>query len=385
MIDLTKLRKHIGTQKKKYYSLENNLAIPATYRLIFGKRSNGKTYGAQLRALERFCEHDCKNHAVAIVRRWMTDLTGKNGANYFSGLVADGHVERLTKGKWTNIRYYSSRWWLCKRDENGKMVTDAQPFAYAMCLNTWEHDKGPSYPDVNTIIFDEFISQGGNYLPDEFMSFMNVVSTIVRQRTDLDDFEVYLLGNTVSYACPYFREFGISNIREQPQGTIDSYVYNKTGTRIVVEYIKDRDDVECTPANKFFAFNNPKLDMITGGLWEFGSYPHLPCKYDIKDVVFRYFITYEDQIFQCNIVVKGNNVFTYIHRKTSVIKNDKTDLIYSLEYNPALNYRRNIFKPNCTAEQKIAWMYKNDRVYYQDNTVGEDIHNFLRESAQSNI
>lgn len=380
---VTKLTKHIGVQPDKYYGIANILKMHALYNMIIGKRSDGKTYAIQYRALKRFCDHDGDGYAMAVIRRWATDFTGKTGSAYFNGLVSDGWVEKLSDGKWTNIRYWSNRWWLCTTDDHGKLVTDSKPFAYAMCLNTWEHDKGPSYPDIKTIMFDEFLSSAANYLPNEFMCFMNVVSTIVRQRNDLDDFEIYMLGNTVSQSCPYFAEMGISNIRKQPMGTIDTYEFGDTGNKVAVEYIHDREDIKSNPANKYFAFNNPKLAMITGGLWEFGSYPHCPVKYEQSDVLFRYFIKYEDEVFQANIISVDDNLFTFIHRKTTVIKYEERYLIYSLDYNPALNYRRNIFAPHTQAEKKIGWMFKVDRVYYQDNSVGEDIHNFLVESSRS--
>ena len=53
-------------------------------------------------------------------------------------------------------------------------------------------------------------------------------------------------------------------------------------------------------------------------------------------------------------------------------------MIYSLEYNPKINYNRNIFKPINKLQQNILWYFKTDRVFYQDNFVGDEIGNYLK-------
>jgi len=131
--------------------------------------------------------------------------------------------------------------------------------------------------------------------------------------------------------------------------------------------------------NFYFAFDNPKLEMIKTGAWELDIYPHLPVKYKPKNVLFTYFIEHENQLFQCNIILVDNNLFTYIHRKTTEIKNPDKDLIYTFEYNPKMNYNRNILKPRNKLEQKIKEFFIYDKVYYQDNEVGEVINNYLME------
>ena len=70
-------------------------------------------------------------------------------------------------------------------------------------------------------------------------------------------------------------------------------------------------------------------------------------------------------------------MFTYIHDKTSPIKNEDEDIVYSLEYSHKLNYSRSIFKPTHKAGKAIAWFFKADKVFYQDNSVGDAINNYL--------
>ena len=164
----------------KYYSLKRILERNAVYNMIIGERSNGKSYSVHEYAAEQFYKNGSQ---LAVVRRWQDDFTGKRGATMFDGIVNSGAIERITKGEWTGIYYYSSRWFFC-RYEDGKRVVNETPFAYGFAITSQEHDKSTSYPNVRTVLFDEFLTRG-MYLPDEFVMFCNVLSTIIRQRTDV--------------------------------------------------------------------------------------------------------------------------------------------------------------------------------------------------------
>ena len=82
---------------------------------------------------------------------------------------------------------------------------------------------------------------------------------------------------------------------------------------------------------------------------------------------------------QAEIVNKDNHVFTFIHEKTTPIKNENKDLIYSLDYNSKINYNRSILQAHNELTNKIKNFFILDKVYYQDNNVGNTIHNYLKE------
>lgn len=291
----------------------------------------------------------------------------------FNALVQNGEVERLTNGEYESIHYRSGSFYLCNYSDDGKPIYNENDcLGYAFALSDTEHNKSTSYPNVTTILFDEFLTKH-LYLNDEFILFMNTISTIVRQRTDVT---IYMLGNTVNRYSPYFAEMGLTNIQKMEQGTIDVYKYGNSGLTVAVEYCassESRDD-----NNFYFAFDNPKLEMITGGAWELDIYPHIPMKYKPKDVMLNYFIEFNGDIFHCEVVVVGDVTFTYCHIKTTDIQDPDQDLIYTLDHDPRPNYNRNILRPQNTIQQKIVWYYKTDRVFYQNNEVGDAINNYLK-------
>ena len=354
----------------KYYSLNKINKNNATYNVIFGERSNGKTYATLKQVLENYFNDGSQ---FAYIRRWSVDVQPKRMNNLFNAIIEDGYLEKLSGGKFTAIFYRTGRFYLCTYNDKGKPIYNEEDIiGYAFSLSENEHNKANSYPRVTTIIFDEFLTNK-IYLPDEFILFMNTVSTIVRQRTNV---KIYMLGNTVNKFCPYFKEMGLTNILTMKQGTIDVYTYGETKLKVAVEYADSKKKFKKN--NFYFAFNNPKLKMITGGSWELNIYPHAPVKWLPKNIMFTYFIDFNDSLYQCEIINKDDNVFTYIHEKTTPIKNPDKDIIYTLDYNPKINYNVNILKPLNDYQNKITWFFTHDRVYYQNNNVGDAINNYLK-------
>jgi hypothetical protein len=354
----------------KYYNTTKIDKKNATYNVVFGERSNGKTF-AMLR--KTVLDYVKDGSQAGYVRRWKEDITGRRASRLFAGINEACVVEKATKGEFTGVHYWAGKFYLCTYTDKGKPVyNDNDIIAFSFALSDTEHDKSASFPGIKTIVFDEFLTNK-TYLVDEFVLFMNAVSTIVRKR---DDVKIYMLGNTVNKYCPYFTEMGLKHILKMDQGDIDVYRYGNSKLTVAVEYCSSLQSK--THTNKYFAFDNPKLSMITGGAWELDVYPHLPYKYKPKDIMFTYFIDFNDALFQCEIVNVDDVFFTYIHAKTTEIKNPLDDMIYSLYYRPEMNYNRSIYKPINKLQERVLWFYKTDRIFYQNNDVGDAINNFLK-------
>lgn len=354
----------------EYYNVDHIDKYNAHYNLIFGKRSNGKTYSVLKKIIYNFAKNGAQG---GYIRRYREDFKGKRGATMFDSLIANDEISKATDGKWNTVKFYSDRWYFAKKDENDdRLVADNTPFCYAFSLAQMEHDKSTSYPFITTIVFDEFISRIG-YLPNEFTLFMNVLSTIIRQRNDV---HIYMLGNTVNKYCPYFAEMGLKHIEQMEPGKIDIYQYGESKLRVAVEWTQNHN-IEGRKSDVYFAFDNPSLQMITGGAWELDLYPHLPREYDDKNIVFKYFVMFNDQILQCEVVELPDCCFTYVHRKTGYIKHPEVDVVFSPEYDPRPNHIRNIRADSSKVCKQIYKFYRESRVFYQDNDVGEIIRNYL--------
>ena len=368
-------------------------AAPLTdflYYIIIGERSNGKSFSVQELALKNYLE---KGEQMAFIRRW--DVDWKN--NYLK--VWDGFIHNIYKGnilkqmsggKWNSIYYNSGCWYLQRLAEkeyfNEKKnryleigdveERDKTPFGFCFALNLEEHKKGTQYPGVTTILFDEFITRKA-YLNggDEYTIFCALVSTIVRLEVKA---RIFMCANTISKECPYFYEMGLRRVKDMKQGQIDIYEYGDSGLRVAVEYCDTGNMSKVKKAsNKYFAFDNPKLKSIRDGAWEVALYPHMPLQeVKPKEILYIYFIVWNDDILQCEIIQRGNIMITYIHRKTTPIKDDGA-LVYQKQNDPRPNYARRISYPVNKLQSFVARFFTAEKVYYQDNDVGEIVRAYL--------
>lgn len=355
--------------KSKYWNIKPIKAIPAQYRIIYGERSNGKTYGVLLDSIK---EYVTKNHQFAYVRRWPDDIKTRKMQQLFESICANGEISKLTNGEFNGIKYQHGKFYLMAT--NGEeTVVDERPFCYTFSISAMEHDKSIAYPGIYRIVFDEFISRI-SYIPDEFPLFMNLLSTLIRDR---DDVEIWMLGNTVSKECPYFKEMGLKHIYSQQPGTIDTYSYKKNDNEllIAVEYTKN---IASKKSDKYFIFDNPKMEMITGGAWELAIYPHLFEKYKPKQIMYVFFIYYRDTYLQCEWIEGRHGNFIYIHLKTTPLKGNEDDLVYQIEPTNNPYYFVDITRPIYPIQKRIMEAITGERVCFQDNEIGEIFNDYLK-------
>ena len=385
-------KKKTKEEKVVYWDINPILKFNAHYNVIFGERSNGKTYGVLQYGLEQYFK-DKKE--MAYIRRWEEDIKGSKAKTLFSPLVNNGVIAKLSKGKYTDVVYNNRAYYLARQDEKdeNKMILNKHPFCYSFALNQAEHYKSSSYPKVETIIFDEFMTRK-IYLNDEFIEFQHLLSTIIRLK---DTVKIFMVGNTVNQYCPYFSEMGLTNVSKQEVGTIELYTYANTTLRVAVNFADFPSKNKAS--NVYFAFNNPKLQMIRGdgAVWEIGVYPHLPVKYDERDIKFTYFIVFDNTTMQCEVIRTRNKdkesgkelddyvTFTYVHRKTTELRDTSKNLVYQKEFDARPNYRRRLTKPFYPIEKKLVSFFNMDKVFYQDNELGEVMRNYLLWSNSASI
>ena len=100
-------------QKNKYYSLKPILKKNADYNIIFGERSNGKTYAALMYGLEQYAANGTQ---FAYIRRWREDLRGKRGETLFAAHVQNGVIEKITDGKYNRVTFKGGKYYFAYFD-----------------------------------------------------------------------------------------------------------------------------------------------------------------------------------------------------------------------------------------------------------------------------
>lgn len=383
--------------KQEYYDIEKTIKKypDCHYYIVFGERSNGKSYSALKHCVKDFIESGYKK-AFAYIRRWTDDIRSSNMDQVFKSLQQNEKNENaiadLSNGLYNTVVYKTKCFYLAHRDEAGEIDNQvAEPLGYVFSLSESERVKSTGYPTVKNIIFEEFISEG---LPmiNEYIRYTSLLSTIIRNR---DDVMIMMLGNTINKYNVYFTEFGLYKAKNQVKNTVDIYQYKADDGRILkiaCEYA-DMPDRKVKKSSIYFAFNN-KNAMITNGAWQIGSYPHLPYYYKPKEIKMMYFIKFDNEIFQAEIIkcldskenkiiddgVASSNrnvVFTYIHRKTTDIRDIHKHIVFQQIIDSHPNIRRKINQPQDDIGSFIWGFFSKEKVFYQDNEIGNAIESYL--------
>lgn len=307
-------------------------------------------------------------------------MVGERSRSLFAGHVNNGLIEKYTNGEWSTVVYKSRCWYFARPllnadgEETEKMEVCSEPFCRSYTIAGAEHEKSTSNPNCTLIIFDEFLTRVE--VPNEFILFENLLSTIIRLR---DDVLIFLLGNTVNQWSTYYTEMGLTHVQEQEIGTIDVYEYGQSGLRVAVEYCNPyvTKDKSKAPSDIYFSFDNPKLKMVTSGLWELDIYPKPPVKWLPHDVIFSYFIEFNGKVLQADVIDADTGCFTFIHLKTTPYHDEDAEVIFRAEYDNRPNIRRSPLQAYDNLGRKIAFFFQTNRVFYQDNQIGDMIRNYL--------
>lgn len=261
----------------------------ARYYFLLGGRSTGKTYPTIKKAIEDALDG---KGLFAYVRRHKESLMTANISATFS--VHDKFIDEHTQGRWNHIAYYQRRFWLERWETNPetgvpeKLARDPRPIGAVFSLATWETDKGGDFghdDGIANIIIDEVLSKAGQYLPDEWSIVQNVISTLVRDRWEMDT-KIFMLANPISkWANPYFRNMGISKKLLAKFGITEiQYPDDDGGIAMTAIFIymgataNDIDPNKQAVYNTFFAFTHSKgkSKSITHGYWEMDDSARLP-------------------------------------------------------------------------------------------------------------
>ena len=357
-----------------YYSYNAIMDIDAVYRVIIGMRSNGKTYGWCRLALEAYFDLGLPS---AYIRRLDEMIKPK----IIQGLF-DPHIEYIkekTDGDYNAIEYRANGWYLCRMEQNTagqwvKIARDPQPFCRSYAISTAETTKGADFGAVWSVCFDEFITRQ-YYLANEFILFQNLLSSIIRDRSGV---HVFMLANTVSKSCPYFKDMGLYRVLRQEQGTIDVYKIGVDGAQIAVEYCATVETVK-KQVSKYFAFDNPQLDMIKTGGWEIALYRHAPPELSQYRIIHTFFVVHDGRTLQGDIYMYKRYPLIFWHEKTTDIKKPDSAIIYDRDVtdgNPL--HQRDMKVIYCRAQQIIFDLVRTQKTFYADNEIGEAVAAYLK-------
>jgi len=315
----------------------------------------------------------------AYVRRYAEELKGVNLSTLLNPHIK--LIKKLSKNKYNDVDFKTGSFWLVYRDQDGKVVERSLlPVLYTAALSTWERGKGADRGEINYFIFDEFLTRS-KYLVDEFAKFANCHSSFVRNRTGV---VTYMLANTVNTESPYWEEMGLTEIEKLKPGYIQLYEYNNEKLTVAVEralHATSKQNVEA-----YYAFDNPRLDMIKTGEWEQDSYAHLEKGWSItkENTKAVFFVLFNNTLIRGNIIYdkRENSLFLYFHRNGNGRMFNERDIVFMNHPTTSIyHYHQFGDRPYSNKCEKlfytIRWCIASDKVYYSSNSVGEVVRNFI--------
>ena len=190
------------TVQSKWYDKGQLLSYKAFFNILIGNRGGGKTYGFKTWAIDDYLK---TGKQFVWLRRYGTEVDEMR-KTYFDDIAK--------KYPAYNFSIKGSR-------KSGKILIDNKVAGHYFALTTSSIAKSSSYPLVDKIIFDEFLIIGNTYkyLNDEVVLLLELVETIFRDRendpTAIKPRGVYLLGNNVTIANPYFLYFNIKPFKQR--------------------------------------------------------------------------------------------------------------------------------------------------------------------------
>lgn len=338
------------------YNLDNIDKENAIINIIYGERSNGKSYQVKhKKAIEKYLK---TGKRFILMRRWKEEITTEKIEQYFQ----DVDVYKLTNEKYNCITIYRKQLFFANYiNETGKTVR-GEKIGYVVALSTEQNYAGASYLDVEDIIFEEFMSRSV-YIANEPDKLINFRSTVDRKRNIV---KLWLVGNTISQVCPYMDDWELySIILNQKQGTIETTElstgdFDDEGNEIM---LKCAIEYCASTGQSSYAIGKHKK-MLNSGSWQTDPQPHL--SKSIKEYKFLYKIMFQYQSFKfcCDYLMdnESKDCIWYIYPFKGEIKDNI--LVFSDIIKVSKFWQRDIYNPTI----------KNDR-----------IKNILRTFRESNI
>lgn len=352
-------------KKKRYFTVKQLKVLVAdcNYLMLIGDRADGKSYSSKSYALEKALESIdngvCKCQ-LGYIRRFDKDCKDNVLEPYF----ADMPISEISKGRYSNITVYRKKIYLGNFDEKTNKPTREVCIGQCFALASAEHYKSLMFPRIQTIIFEEVISQDNKYLTSqEPNKLQHLISSILRDRKGT----VILIGNTLSRFNPYYDEWELIDAEHIKLG--ETRIYNFDGTIIKVH----RCDSSKYNSGMFFGKSKGN---ITQGEYYTESQPHLDGDKKDYDIVHTIVLEYNRFIYLMEFLYNRKEEYYvwYVSPKTTPIK--KGTRVISNKFNPSPLYTNDFIGVNAY-EKKALEFIELRKVVFSDNLTGTEFYNII--------
>jgi len=334
----------------KWYDKGQLLSYNAFFNMLIGNRGGGKTYGFKTWAIDDYLK---SGKQFVWLRRFGTE------------------IEEMRKTFFDDIaqKYPAYKFEIKGSKKSGKILIDNKVAGFYFALTTSSIAKSSSYPKVDKIIFDEFLIIGNTYryLNDEVVLLLELIETIFRDRENdpeaIKPRGIYLLGNNVTLANPYFLYFNIKPYNKR-------FYIDKTRGLVVEQYCNE-------------VFVNIKKASAIGKLTAGTTY----AEYSIENKSYLdndKFIAKKpsNATFNCAIDYKGKTYGFWLDYKNG-------DMYVNNQYDPDSINHYSLTKDdhnintfliknlNNTYIKNIVWLFRAGCMYFNDTQIKSQVFDIL--------
>lgn len=342
------------------------------WNVIMSIRSKGKTTNVLLLGLVMYTMYGTQ---TIYLGQNKDKIRPKNTADMYNIVRAHHYIEKITDGRFNDIKLYSGgKWYLLNVDEDGNIIEkDNKPCCLNMAVSEHMDYKSTwNTPTGDLIVYDEFISK--SYYPNEFLDLCDLLSTVIRNRVSP---VIFMLSNTINKYHQYFNELDIFEPVQALQAGESIINEGLNGSRVYVTIIDPKVNEQKKLFNKlFFGFKNPGLGAITGETtWSEFNYPHPVKSEDQKTVLPNCYIYHNKKYVNLEIV--SNHLGLCIHAHWSKKVYDDS-VIYTLDPIYDKRYRYKLGTPSTnTLDKLVNDLIKTNKLYYVTNDVGSFMSSYF--------
>ena len=236
----------------KYYNGDELLSRHYNINFVCGSRLGGKSTWAQryvLRKAIKNIKKNFKNNIIECTDQFAILVRYEKDIDILCKTYFNNTLEQWYPG--FHLEYEAKKFYFTQsyEDIKGNEVERKILIGYAFALNNATKMKSTSYPNINTIIMEEFMNLEGKYIKSkeepelEVELLISLFSTIARGkgRQFRDDVRVLCISNNFYLDNPYFKYFDlIQTILDNPN---KRFYEKKTEPKCIVEMIKADIDI----------------------------------------------------------------------------------------------------------------------------------------------
>lgn len=311
-------------EQSLYYDPNKMLSYNRILNFVIGARGVGKSYGMKKYVIKRFLK---TGEQFIYLRRYKPEL--RKIKKFFDDIVIEFPDHKfIVKGR--------------------ELYIDDKLCGYAIPLSTWQSEKSNAYPEVTTILYDEFIREKDNsgYMPNEVEALLNLMDTVIRNR---DNARCICMANAVTLINPYFIYFGLFPKVERRYNAYES---------VLIEIPDSKD------------FANERRKTKFGNLIDGTEYGEMSLDNDFVN---------DKQLFIEKRSKETKFVFTIVYKGMEMgiwVDVDAGLMYLSTDHDPSTKNRFALTKDDMTENTMLMTGWKQN--YYLKKMVNAFVHGYLR-------